>query len=283
MSDDEGQTPLDPHMKGELDEIGSEMKSLVRRLGKVQKGEEQEQVEKAVWSTATINGYHDSSFLYIKPGGTKVSEGKSVPLSDRMFPVKDASGRVDLPHVRNAIARAPQADIPDPIKQRVQAQARRLLAEAQKVRFTGDKKPTKKDAGEDAPRVLEDLVDTVEKRGAKMSKDRLARLKSALESLTKLLSELDTGEPPAAKDRGGKQGGIQKSEGAEILESTVASLTTSYETLTGLVKKQAHEIRVLKSARPGSMVLPTDPGGDPVDDEKWPLDLNDDSRAVDSP
>lgn len=60
-------------------------------------------------------------------GGKKDSEGKTEPRSLRHFPVKDANGNVDLAHVRNAIARAPQANVSDAIKSMVQAKARKLL------------------------------------------------------------------------------------------------------------------------------------------------------------
>lgn len=87
-------------------------------------------VEKVVWSTKRINGFPDSSFLHIKPGGKKDSDGKIVPRTLRMFPVRDETGRVDLPHVRNAIARAPQASIPKAVQDKVQAAARKLLDQA---------------------------------------------------------------------------------------------------------------------------------------------------------
>lgn len=81
----------------------------------------------AVWDTAYVNNLPDSSFAYIEPGGKKGSDGKTEPRSLRHFPYKDASGNVDLAHVRNMIARAPQANVPDNIKARVQALGRRLL------------------------------------------------------------------------------------------------------------------------------------------------------------
>jgi Mu-like prophage I protein len=93
--------------------------------------EEQQEAEKqfAVWSTAYVNNLPDSSFLYIEPGGKKDSEGKTVPRTLRHLPVRDASGKTDEAHVRNAIARAPQlVGIPDNIKARLQAAAKRLLA-----------------------------------------------------------------------------------------------------------------------------------------------------------
>lgn len=82
----------------------------------------------AVWSTAFVNDLPDSCFLYISPGGKKDSEGKTVPRSLRHFPYKDASGKIDLPHLRNAIARIPQASISGTLKDSLQARARRMLA-----------------------------------------------------------------------------------------------------------------------------------------------------------
>jgi HK97 family phage prohead protease len=65
---------------------------------------------KAEWSTAYINNLPDSAFAYIEPGGTKDDEGKTAPRSLRHFPHHDADGKVDLAHLRNALARAPQSD-----------------------------------------------------------------------------------------------------------------------------------------------------------------------------
>jgi hypothetical protein len=89
---------------------------------------DEEKKEFAVWSTAFVNDLPDSAFLYISPGGKKDSEGKTVPRSLRHLPYKDKSGKIDLPHLRNAIARIPQMKgIGADLKARLQAKARRLL------------------------------------------------------------------------------------------------------------------------------------------------------------
>ncbi len=62
----------------------------------------------AEWDTAYINNLPDSSFLYIEPGGEKDDEGKTTPRSLRHLPIKDASGEIDLPHLRNALSRLGQ-------------------------------------------------------------------------------------------------------------------------------------------------------------------------------
>ena len=56
---------------------------------------------RAVWSTAYVNSLPDSSFLlvYTDAQGAK----------QRMFPVRDANGKVDAAHLSNALARIPQA------------------------------------------------------------------------------------------------------------------------------------------------------------------------------
>ncbi len=88
--------------------------------------------EKAAWSRAFIDELPDSAFLHIESGGKKDGKGKTVPRSFRHFPVRGADGKVDVPHLRNAIARIPQAKIPglsEKDLQGLQDKARRLLEE----------------------------------------------------------------------------------------------------------------------------------------------------------
>src|SRR3990167_623440 len=90
--------------------------------------------DKATWSTAFMNDLPDSSFLWIAPGGTK-EDGKTMPRSLRYFPYKDSSGAIDLPHLRNAIARIPQAkhdDLTPEKKASLQKRAQAILESANK-------------------------------------------------------------------------------------------------------------------------------------------------------
>jgi hypothetical protein len=84
---------------------------------------------KAVWTTKFMNDLDDSAFLYVEPGGTKDSDGKTIPRSKRHFPYKDDAGKVDLPHLRNALARIPQSTLPDDVKQRVAKKAQKIAQE----------------------------------------------------------------------------------------------------------------------------------------------------------
>lgn len=84
------------------------------------------------WTTAYINDLPDSSFLYIESGGSKDDEGKTEPRSLRHFPYKGPDGSVDLPHLRNALARIPQSSLPADTQARLSAKAEKLLAAASK-------------------------------------------------------------------------------------------------------------------------------------------------------
>lgn len=92
--------------------------------------DDMQETEAAVWSAAYENDLPDSCFAYIEPGGKKDSSGKTTPRSLRHLPYKDKSGKIDLPHLRNALARVSQTDIPASAKAAAKA---KLQAAAKKV------------------------------------------------------------------------------------------------------------------------------------------------------
>lgn len=88
--------------------------------------------EYEVWSRAFINDLPDAAFAVILPGGEKDEEGKTTPRSLRKLPHHNKNVKhpnehdsVDLPHLRNALARLPQTDIPE--KYRKQAKEHLLM------------------------------------------------------------------------------------------------------------------------------------------------------------
>ncbi len=90
------------------------------------------ELAKAQWSGAYVNDLPDSAFLYVEPG-EKDEQGKTVPRSLRHFPVRNHLGELDLPHLRNALARIPQSEAPGLTAQgrrELQERARGLLEEA---------------------------------------------------------------------------------------------------------------------------------------------------------
>jgi len=61
--------------------------------------------EAAKWTTRYINDLPDDAFALIEPGGEKDEEGKTVPRTLRHLPHHKPDGSIDLPHLRNAMAR----------------------------------------------------------------------------------------------------------------------------------------------------------------------------------
>jgi len=107
--------------------------------------------EKAQWTAAFINNLPDAAFAYITPGMEKDDDGKTVPRSARYLPHHNASvtsgtdnDSVDLPHLRNAMARVAQTDIPAAAQKKalahLQAHAKTLgVGEASLTPDTGEK------------------------------------------------------------------------------------------------------------------------------------------------
>lgn len=58
----------------------------------------------AAWSTDYVNNLADECFAYIEPGGTKDSEGKTVPRDLRHLEYKNAEGQIDYGHLVAALA-----------------------------------------------------------------------------------------------------------------------------------------------------------------------------------
>ena len=93
-----------------------------------------EDITLAEWDTQYINDLPDSAFALIKDGGTKDDQDKTVPRTLRYLPFKNASGETDLPHLRNALARLEQTDLPSEDK----SKARAKLVSAAKEAGVGD-------------------------------------------------------------------------------------------------------------------------------------------------
>ena len=96
-----------------------------------------EQIKAAKLSSKAINNLPDSDFAYISPGGAKDSEGKTTPRSLRHLPIPDAA------HVRNALARLNQTDIPAAAKKtalsKIKRKAKELGVQVSKTDAASDK------------------------------------------------------------------------------------------------------------------------------------------------
>jgi len=82
----------------------------------------------ADWDTSYVNDLPDSAFLLILPGGKKDADGRTTPRDLRYFPVRNAAGEVDAPHLRNALARIPQASSLTPAQRQAAMDKAKALA-----------------------------------------------------------------------------------------------------------------------------------------------------------
>jgi hypothetical protein len=145
-------------------------------------------IAERVWTRRYINDLPDSSFALILPGGEKDETGRTKPRSLRMFPYKDAEGRVDLPHLRNANARLPQAKIPE--EQRAKAQ-RVLVAVKKKLGIGASAEEMKLyeeiNADEVVPEKIEALPEPTPDEFLASLEDVLDEIWNAIEGLNKRL------------------------------------------------------------------------------------------------
>jgi hypothetical protein len=111
-----------------------EGKAMTQANGVIKKRQEEADIGEAVWTTAFINNLPDSSFAIILPGGEKDEDGKTVPRDLRKLPYKDADGKVDLPHLRNALARLKGTDASDAQKAKARATLNKAADEHLKTR-----------------------------------------------------------------------------------------------------------------------------------------------------
>ena len=66
--------------------------------------------QRAQWTAAQINDLPDSAFACVEPGGQKDETSRTTPRSLRHYPHHDASGAVDMPHLRAALSRVAQEE-----------------------------------------------------------------------------------------------------------------------------------------------------------------------------
>ena len=101
---------------GDTDAVRTSLRAALEAVGDDGESgvdDEQDEVDEAEWSAAQVNDLPDSSFAFIEPGGKKDKDGKTFPRKLRHLPIKDASGKVDMPHLLVAMGRANQIKMRD--------------------------------------------------------------------------------------------------------------------------------------------------------------------------
>lgn len=203
---------------------------------------ERSEREDSQWSTAFVNDLPDGSFLYISPGGKKDDSGKTAPRDLRHFPVKDGAGKVDLPHLRDALSRIPQANIPTAAKNSAKKEAQSLLdahrndsRNTMKITINGQEFEVADDVGAafaaEASKADAAKVAEIEKRAdaAKADASKLAGEKAALEAKVaeqaKRLDAVDAERATAAKsalvDRVAKATGSKAEDLAKMAPAAI--------------------------------------------------------------
>lgn len=115
------------------------------KVGKASLAEEsvatEDSAEAAKRTVKSENDLPDSAFAVIEKGGKKDDSGKTTPRNYRHLPYKNADGSIDLPHLRNALARMNQikANSPDDSTDRIKTIARKVLVAAAKKNLPDSK------------------------------------------------------------------------------------------------------------------------------------------------
>lgn len=134
-------------------------------------------------SSKEVNDLPDSDFAYISPGGTKDSEGKTTPRSLRHLPIPDAA------HVRNALARLNQTDIPAAAKKtalsKIKRKAKELGVQVSESDGASDKSKRQKLEKEEYHQDKEEVDNETLKERLKHHKDAVKNLEQEIKKLEK--------------------------------------------------------------------------------------------------
>ena len=190
-------------------------------------------VENAEWTARYINDLPDSAFLYIEPGGKKDEEGKTTPRRLRHFPYRDASGKIDLPHLRNALARIPQSKLSKAIKERLAAKARRLLekAKTQNHRMKGSLM--------DRDEIINSLIESEHTDWTEDDRDELAAMSE--KALTALAAAANEDDAEAAEQRPA-EGSSQQQEGQQPADDPTVNALERAEAFVANAPPEVREL-----------------------------------------
>lgn len=218
---------------------------------------------KAEWTQAYINDLPDSAFAYIEPGGEKDDEGKTTPRSLRHLPYKNADGEIDLPHLRNALARLPQSNLSAEAKAKALS---RLCAAAKKAGIESEVCSQRKSLFERFGDLLgllgikneEEHMDDAKEKSAQLNElkeklealtEKVTSLKADEETLNALKEKIEALEKELVSDDDSEGKGIKErlealekkqEEGEQTLAQQIAEVKESVEAIVGFLEKQSN-------------------------------------------
>jgi len=241
-------------------ECGGQMRR-AERPGQGQDGATSETEDKATWTTAYINTLEDNCFAVVEDTGKKDDEGRTIPKTARHLPhhakgngASGTGGTVDLPHLRNALARMNQIKpVTDTITtEKLRAKAKEhLIAHAKKLGIgnwdnvqTGVNKMKKfkiesldvdvSISSDNMENSLDELQEVIENKITAMQNE-LSDAKAAQEKLTAvkevLGNDFTIDEVREMKQR------------AEAYVDGLVNETVKYGRLAGLIEKDDEEAR----------------------------------------
>jgi len=215
---------------------------------------------KREWTVAYINTFEDNCFAVVEPTGKKDDEGRTIPKNARHLPHHDkgngaagTGGKVDLPHLRNALARMNQIKpVTDTITvEELREKARRhLIAHAKKegigdydiLEITNHDEAVKKILEEYTVKVLK-----IEKLGLELPVDSDENIEKAAESIEEKLTE-SLGFVEALKKEFGDDVTIdslksmkRQAEDARKYREFLVNEIVKFGGLLGLIEKSAVE------------------------------------------
>lgn len=268
-------------------EHGEDIAELVLRSLEIENTQEMAQkLLAAVWTTAYINDLPDSSFLYIEPGGEKDSEGKTTPRSLRHFPVRDASGSPDPAHVRNALARIPQSNVPAEAKAAATAKCQRMLRDMGGNPSATDQGPTDEQKETTVADEQPQVTDYMKMLGLDETVDPKHRLAAAFRekdekilALEEKVTELTASGGAKAKEADELAARIEELEVKDrkrdievILARAVEQgrvFPAEKETLSELFAKDPAGLKRMIATRPAEMFEHLEPKGGSTDPDRF--------------
>jgi len=143
------------------------------------------QIQEAEWTVETINDLPDSAFAAIGSGGQKDDQGKTTPRTLRHLPHHNADGSLDMPHLRNALARLPQTELSAEDRSAAQKHLCAHAKDSEIVSEVCGEKPPSQGESEDLRTLKAKLTETESK------------LQGAQGKIIELSGKLQSQEPPA--------------------------------------------------------------------------------------
>jgi phage I-like protein len=253
-------------------------------LAALEAGEDLNAVLAAVWTTAYINDLPDSAFLVVEGGGSKDSDGKTMPRSLRHFPVRDAGGSVDVAHVRNALARIPQSNVSPAAKAEATTKAQRLLSNT-----GGDPSATDQGNVKEKESIVAEkqpVTDYMKALGLDETVDPNARLATAFRAkdeeilkLTQQVSDLTAAgstKIKEAEELATRIEDLEKRDRARDIEVILANAVSKgrvfpaeKETLSELFASDVQGLKRMIATRPAEMFAGLEPQGTSGDPDRF--------------